>query len=91
MAVTRLKVSGKSYRAIGRELGVSHVAVWKLWQQMVDDLCAQAIAETVGWQRLHDAYACLNAGDATKFRVLWSQAAHRFGKRRVTQLFGRPD
>lgn len=87
--VTRLKMSGKSYRAIGRELGVSHVAAWKLWQQMVDDLCEQAIAERVGWERLRGACALMDAGDSTEVRVMWKQAARRFGVRQTTRLLGR--
>jgi DNA-binding CsgD family transcriptional regulator len=89
--VTRLKVSGKSYRAIGRELGVSHVAAWKLWHQVVDDHCAQALAESAGWKRLRDARTCLDVGDSSEFRILWSEAARRFGVRRTTRLLGRPD
>ena len=41
MAVVRLKMHGLSFRQIGVRLGFSHVAAWKLWRQVVDDLQEQ--------------------------------------------------
>lgn len=90
-AVTRLKLNDTSYRTFGRELGISHVAAWKLWQQMVNNVCARALAESVRWKRLSGACALLDAGDSSEFRVMWKQAAHRFGVKRTSQLLGRGD
>ncbi len=88
--VTRLKLSDKLQRGIGGELGISHVAVWKLWQQVVDDCCDQAAAERVGWQQLNFASSQLAAGNTYEIRLVWKQAACRFGVRRTTRLLGKP-
>ena len=54
-AVIRLRMEGHSFRQIGRELGVSQVAAWKLWRQVVEDLGERAKAERIGWGMLQAA------------------------------------
>jgi DNA-binding CsgD family transcriptional regulator len=51
-AVIRLRLQNQSFRQIGRELGISQVAAWKLWRQVVTDLGERAVARRIGWQIL---------------------------------------
>lgn len=51
-AVVRLRLQDQSFRQIGRELGISQVAAWKLWRQVVTDLGERAVATRIGWQIL---------------------------------------
>jgi hypothetical protein len=88
-AVSRLRMKGESFRAIGRELGISQVAVWKLWKQTMDDLIDQSHAERKGRRLLAEAYRRMQEGDAEHFRVLFRCAVRRFGVRAATRLLGR--
>lgn len=51
-AVVRLRLQELSFRQIGQELGISQVAAWKLWRQVVTDLGERAVARRIGWQIL---------------------------------------
>lgn len=47
-SVIRLRLQNQSFRQIGRELGISQVAVWKLWRQVVTDLGERTAARRAG-------------------------------------------
>lgn len=49
-AVVRLRLQNQSFRQIGKELGISQVAAWKLWQQVLTDLGERAIARRLGYR-----------------------------------------
>lgn len=53
-AVVRLRLQNNSFRQIGQELGISQVAAWKLWRQVVTDLGERAAAKRIGWQILRE-------------------------------------
>jgi len=88
-AVARLRMGGLSFRKIGRELGISQVAVWKLWKQTMDDMIAWSRAERQGRRLLAEAYGWMQQGDAEHFRALFQVAVRGFGVRAATRLLGR--
>lgn len=47
-AVTRMRLSGLTFREIGRELGISHVRARVFWAQVCADVLEQAKAEARG-------------------------------------------
>ena len=89
-AVTRLRMEGKSFREIGRELGISQVAAWKLWQQAVEDEIEQVFAEREGQRCLVEACRKMEEGDPEPFRFLFMKASRRFGVRVTARFVGRP-
>ena len=78
-AVTRLRMQGRSYRQIGRELGISQVAAWKLWQQTEEDVAELVSAEREGQRLLAEACRQMEQGDPEPFRELFEAVAKRFG------------
>ncbi len=52
--VIRLRLQSQSFRHIGRELGISQVAAWRLRRQVVADLGERATASRIGWQILRE-------------------------------------
>jgi hypothetical protein len=90
-AVTRLRIEGASFRAIGRELGISQVAAWKLWQQTVEDAIEQNLAEREGQRILAEACRRLGHGEPDPFRFLFRLTAGRFGTRVATKFLGRSE
>lgn len=90
VAVTRLRMKGKSFREIGRELGISQVAAWKLWQQTFEDVVEQACAEEEGRLLLIEAFRKKEEGDPAPFRVLFKKLTGRFGVRVTVRFLGRP-
>lgn len=54
-AVVRLRLQNHSFRQIGQELGISQVAAWKLWRQVIDDLGERATAKRAGLRLLYAA------------------------------------
>jgi hypothetical protein len=83
-----LRVEGKSFREIGRELGISQVAAWKLWQQTMEDVIEQACAEREGLRRLAEAWQQLDVGDEAPIRRLRADAARVYGIRVTQRLLG---
>ncbi len=90
-AVTRLRIEGASFRAIGRELGISQVAAWKLWQQTVEDVIEQRLAEVEGQRILAEACRGRELAKPDPFRSLVRLTAGRFGTWVATRFFGRPE
>lgn len=87
-AVSRLRMEGGWFRAIGRELGISQVAAWKLWQQTVEDAIEQHLAEREGQRILSEAGRRMAKGDTAPFNELCSRATRQFGIRATTRLLG---
>ena len=85
-AVTRLRMEGLSFRRIGRELGISQVAAWKLWRQVMRDVIEVGQAERLGWARLHEAKLRQDAGDGLAALLLLEEAVLGFGPRAMSTL-----
>ncbi len=85
-AVARLKMEGMSFRQIGKELGISQVAAWKLWGQVLRDLIEVTHAERVGWSRLAEAQKQEVAGNPEPLLILLDEATHRFGVRAMSAM-----
>jgi len=49
-AVVRLRLQERSFRQIGQELGISQVAAWKLWRQVLTDVGERSAARRIGWK-----------------------------------------
>ena len=90
VAVTRLRMKGKSFREIGRELGISQVAAWKLWQQTFEDVVEKACAEQEGRLLLIEACRKRDEGEPEPFRVLFKKVTGRFGVRVAVRFVGCP-
>jgi hypothetical protein len=90
-AVTRLRMEGKSFRQIGRELGISQVAAWKLWQQTVEDVIEQVCAEREGQRLLVEACRQIELGEDAPFRSLQRRVVERFGLRALRCFLGPPN
>ena len=85
-AVTRLRLEGRSFRQIGRELGISQVAAWKLWHQVVADTVAQAQAEHKGALEFACAVQEQEVGNGAEMELFRSRVQLRVGMR-VTRRF----
>jgi len=88
VAVTRLRLEGCSFRQIGRELDVSQVAAWKLWQQVVEDVSAQVQAEHRGVRNLEFAAQQKETGNDAEMEKLRSQVRQHFGIRVANRFLG---
>lgn len=91
LGVHRLRMEGKSFREIGRGIGVSQVAAWKLWQQTVEDVADQVFAEQEGLRLLIEACRKRDAGDPEPLRRLFQKVSGRFGVRVAARFLGSPD
>lgn len=85
-AVTRLRMEGLSFRGIGRELGISQVAAWKLWHQVLRDVTEVGRAERAGWERLALARQQQDAGDDLPTVLLLMEASDGLGRRAMAAL-----
>lgn len=85
-AVRRLKLEGKSFREIGRMLEISHVAAWKLWNQVFDDFFAARDAEERGRKRVKEAFDLEDRGYPRAWEEMLAEAENRFGVRAVDRL-----
>ena len=90
-AVVRLRMEGKSFRQIGRELGISQVAAWKLWHQVVEDEIEKVFTERGGRQLLQEAFAMDQAGTPVELNQLRQLVIARFGSRVAARFLGGPD
>lgn len=90
-AVIRLKLEGKSFREIGRELRVSHVAAWKLWGQIVTDIIEQVRAEHSGAVALREAHERALGGDDQALWGIHVIAAAGVGVQATRRLLGSLD
>jgi hypothetical protein len=88
-AVARLRMKGRSFRQIGRELGVSQVAARKLWNQIVEDVIARVSAERRGEQILGAACQQRDAVSGEQLRRIWEIVGSRFGPRVANRFLGR--
>jgi hypothetical protein len=68
---TRLRMKARSFREIGRDLGISQIAAWKLWQQTFEDMVEQGDAEQEGRLLLIEAYRKWDEGDPEPFRMIF--------------------
>ncbi|RYD67799.1 MAG: hypothetical protein EOP83_02015 [Verrucomicrobiaceae bacterium] len=89
-AVVRLRMDGKSFRKIGRELGISQVAAWKLWHQVVGDEIEKVFAERGGRQLLQEAFDLDQSGTSLELSNLRQLVIARFGSRVAARFFGGP-
>jgi hypothetical protein len=87
-AVARLRMEGKSFRQIGRELGVSQVAAWKLWQQLVEDEIEKVFAERHGERLLAEAWEQVESGRATELNRLRDLVSAHLGPRTAARFLG---
>lgn len=87
-AVTRLRMEGKSFREIGRELGISQVAAWKLWQQTVEDEIEKVGSELEGRRILADAWRRKLEGEFEPYQVLFGAVVRRYGKAAASRFLG---
>lgn len=85
-AVTRVKIGGKSFRQIGKELGISQVAAWKLWHQVLRDVIEIGCAERAGWARLAEAQRKEEAGNPEPLLLLLNEATLTFGVRAMSAM-----
>ena len=83
-AVARLRMEGRSLRQIGRELGVSQVAAWKLWHQMVEDVIARVSAERRGEHLLRAACQREDLDNGDQLRGIREIVRLRLGSRIAT-------
>jgi hypothetical protein len=84
-------MKGKSFREIGRELGISQVAAWKLWQQITEDVIKQVYAEREGQRLLVEACRQMELGDGAPFLSIRKRAVEHFGLRLVRRFLGPPN
>jgi len=80
-AVLNLRIQNLSYRDIARRLGISHVAVWKLWHQAFDDFCKRSNALKRGETRLLRSMVAAENGQLDLLDELKQEAIAHFGKR----------
>ena len=88
-AVIRLRLEGRSFREIGQELGISHVAVWKLWQQTQDDQIQQCESEILGQAIWSHAQSDAARGNIAAKTEIFDRVAGTFGVRIARRFLGR--
>jgi len=79
----------KPFREIGRELGISQVAAWKLWQQVMEDQVERGQAEVFGarlWQEIHQK---ADDGDFSALAAAFDRVARHFGIQIARRFLGR--
>lgn len=62
--------------------------MWKLWQQIVEDVAEQVFAECEGLRRLEEAKKEGAQGNLRAFQNLWRKAARVYGIRATTRFMG---
>lgn len=78
-AVLKLWGHGMSFRQIGRRLGISRVAAWKLWWQVYNDQCEYGRAIQLGSEVLDRAQEEAEQGDGLLLLGLEIMANEHFG------------